>query len=59
MDARRREVVMTARDRVARYVKLVAPGVIERVAMRALKDEVRPGAPPPHPPSPRGGGSQA
>jgi short-subunit dehydrogenase len=59
MDARRREVVMTARDRVARYVKLVAPGVIERVAMRALKDEVRPGAPPSPPPSPSGEGSKA
>jgi short-subunit dehydrogenase len=42
MDARRREVVMTARDRFGRFVKLLAPGVIENIALSALKDEARP-----------------
>jgi short-subunit dehydrogenase len=42
MNRRKREVVMTARGKLGRFVKLVAPGVIENVALAALKDEVRP-----------------
>lgn len=42
MQARRREVVMTARGKVGRFVKLLAPGAIERVALAALKDEAKP-----------------
>jgi short-subunit dehydrogenase len=42
MNRRRREVVMTAKGRLGRFVKLIAPGLIENVALTALKDEVRP-----------------
>lgn len=39
---RRREVVMTAKGRLGRFVKLLAPGVVERMALAALKASVRP-----------------
>jgi short-subunit dehydrogenase len=42
MNRREREVVMTARGKLGRFVKLVAPGVIENIALAALKDDVRP-----------------
>lgn len=42
MDRRRREVVMTAQGKVGRFVKLLAPALVERVALSKLKDEVRP-----------------
>ena len=42
MDRRRREVVMTARGKVGRFVKLVAPGLVEKMALAALKDSARP-----------------
>ena len=42
MDARRREVVMTARGKMGRFVKLVAPGVVEKIALAALNAEARP-----------------
>jgi len=42
MDRGKREVVMTARGRLGRLVKLVAPGVVENMALAALKDEVKP-----------------
>jgi short-subunit dehydrogenase len=42
MNARKREVVMTAQGKLGRFVKLFAPGAIERAALRALKDDVRP-----------------
>lgn len=42
MERRRREVVMTAKGRLGRWLKLLAPGLVERMAMAALKDEVRP-----------------
>jgi NAD(P)-dependent dehydrogenase (short-subunit alcohol dehydrogenase family) len=42
MRRRRREVVMTAKGKFARLLKLVAPGLVERVALAALKDDVRP-----------------
>ena len=42
LDARRREVVMTARGKMGRFVKLIAPGVIEKMALAALKVEARP-----------------
>jgi short-subunit dehydrogenase len=42
MQQRRREVVMTAKARLARFVKLVAPGKVEDLALAALKDEVKP-----------------
>jgi len=42
MTARKREVVMTARGKVGRFMKLLAPGVVENMALAALKDEVKP-----------------
>jgi NAD(P)-dependent dehydrogenase (short-subunit alcohol dehydrogenase family) len=42
MERRRREVVMTARGKLGRFMKLLAPGLVEKMALAALKDEVRP-----------------
>lgn len=42
MTARRREVVMTTRGKLGRFVKLLAPGVVEKAALAALKVETRP-----------------
>jgi short-subunit dehydrogenase len=42
MNRRRREVVMTAKGKLGRIMKLLAPGLVERMAMAALKDEVKP-----------------
>jgi short-subunit dehydrogenase len=42
MNGREREVVMTARGKLGRFMKLVAPGLIENMALAALKDDVRP-----------------
>ena len=39
---RKREVVMTARGKMGRFMKLIAPGVVENMALAALKDDVRP-----------------
>lgn len=41
-DARQRELVMTAKGRLGRLLKLLAPGVVENMALAALKDEVKP-----------------
>lgn len=42
MNARRREVVMTAKGKIGRFLKLLAPGVIENMALAAVKDEAKP-----------------
>lgn len=42
MDRRDREVVMTARGKLGRFMKLIAPGMVENMALAALKDEVKP-----------------
>jgi NAD(P)-dependent dehydrogenase (short-subunit alcohol dehydrogenase family) len=42
MEKRKREVVMTAKGKLGRLLKLLAPGLVERMAMAALKDDVRP-----------------
>ncbi|MYN20187.1 SDR family oxidoreductase [Rugamonas sp. FT107W] len=42
MQARRREVVMSAKGKLGRWMKLIAPGLVERMALAALKDEVKP-----------------
>jgi short-subunit dehydrogenase len=42
MNARRREVVMTLKGKAGRYLKLLAPGLVERMALAALKDDVKP-----------------
>ncbi|MBA4094425.1 MAG: short chain dehydrogenase [Candidatus Accumulibacter sp.] len=42
MNARKREVVMTAKGKLGRFLKLLAPGVVEKIALAALKDDVKP-----------------
>lgn len=42
MERRQREVVMTAKGKLGRFLKLLAPGVVENMALKVLKDEARP-----------------
>lgn len=42
MQRRQREVVMTAKGKLGRFIKLLAPGLVESMALAALKDEVKP-----------------
>ena len=42
MERRQREVVMTGKGKLGRFIKLVAPGLVENMALAALKDEVKP-----------------
>jgi len=42
MEERQREVVMSFKGRLGRFMKLIAPGLVENMALAALKDEVRP-----------------
>jgi short-subunit dehydrogenase len=42
MNRRKREVVMTARGKLGRFVKLLAPGFVESMALAALADEAKP-----------------
>ncbi|MBI2768772.1 MAG: SDR family oxidoreductase [Burkholderiales bacterium] len=42
MQGRRREVVMTAQGKLGRFMKLLAPGLVENMALAALKDDVKP-----------------
>ena len=42
MERRQRDIVMTAKGKIGRFLKLLAPGVVDRMALRALKEEVRP-----------------
>jgi short-subunit dehydrogenase len=42
MDRRQREIVMTARGKLGRFAKLIVPGIVEKVALAALKEDVRP-----------------
>lgn len=42
MERREREVVMTAKGKLGRWLKLLAPGKVEDMALAALKQEVRP-----------------
>jgi short-subunit dehydrogenase len=42
MDRRRREVVMTAKGKLGRFIKLLAPGLVERMALAALKNDAKP-----------------
>lgn len=42
MQARKREVVMTSKGKLGRFLKLLAPGVVENMALAALKDDVKP-----------------
>ena len=42
MENRRRDVVMSAKGKVGRWLKLLVPGLVEKMALAALKQEVRP-----------------
>ncbi len=42
MEARRREVVMSFRGKLGRFMKLIAPGRVEAMALAAVKDEAKP-----------------
>lgn len=42
MQKRQREVVMTPQGKLGRFLKLLLPGVVERMALAALKDGVKP-----------------
>jgi short-subunit dehydrogenase len=37
IDRRQRELVMTARGKVGMFLKLVAPGLVDRIALRAIR----------------------
>lgn len=42
MNARQREVVMTAKGKLGRFLKLLAPGLVEKMALAALSNERKP-----------------
>ena len=42
MAGRKREVVMTGKARMGRFARLIVPGMVENMALAALKDDVRP-----------------
>jgi short-subunit dehydrogenase len=42
MERRRREVVMTRKGKLGRLLKLLVPGLVEKMALAALKDHARP-----------------
>ena len=42
IDRRERDVIMTARAKLGMWVKLVAPRVVDRVALRAVRERNRP-----------------
>jgi hypothetical protein len=39
IERRDRELVMTARARVGMFLKLVAPGLVDRIALRAMREK--------------------
>lgn len=42
MDRRQREVVMTGKGKLGRFMKLIAPGLVEDMALAALKNDMKP-----------------
>jgi short-subunit dehydrogenase len=44
MQQRKREVVMTGKGKLGRFLKLILPGTVEKMALAALKDDVKPKA---------------
>ncbi|WP_286744497.1 SDR family oxidoreductase [Aquabacterium sp. UBA2148] len=42
IEQRRREVLMSAKGRLARWLKLIAPGLVDQMALKALKQDARP-----------------
>jgi len=41
-EARSRDIVMTAKGRLGRWIKLLAPGVVDKLALKALNQHARP-----------------
>jgi short-subunit dehydrogenase len=44
MEQRQREVVMTAQGKIGRFIKLISPGTVEKMALAAVKDDAKPKA---------------
>jgi NADP-dependent 3-hydroxy acid dehydrogenase YdfG len=42
MNSRNREVVMTGKGKLGRWLKLIAPGMLEKIALNAVKKEFQP-----------------
>ncbi|WP_312516065.1 SDR family oxidoreductase [Massilia sp.] len=42
LDRRQREVVMTVQGKLGRWLRLIAPGMVDRIALNAVKDDLRP-----------------
>jgi short-subunit dehydrogenase len=42
MNSRKREVVMTGKGKLGRWLKLMAPGMVEKMALKAVKTEFQP-----------------
>jgi hypothetical protein len=42
MNARKREVVMTAKGKLGRFLKLIMPGKVEDMALAAVADGQKP-----------------
>ncbi|MES2899922.1 MAG: SDR family oxidoreductase [Pseudomonadota bacterium] len=42
MERRKREVVMTAKGKLGRFLKLIAPGLVEHLALRAVSEDHKP-----------------
>ena len=42
VQARKREVLMTRQMRLGRWLKLIAPALVDRMALKAIKLEFRP-----------------
>lgn len=42
VERRQREVLMSAKGRLARWLKLIAPALVDRMALQALKHDARP-----------------
>ncbi|GAB2869277.1 SDR family oxidoreductase [Pseudoduganella ginsengisoli] len=42
MEHRKREVVMSAKGKLGRWMKLIAPGLVENMALKAVSEEHRP-----------------
>lgn len=40
--SRKREIVMSAKGKLGRWLKLIAPGLVDRIALKALRADVRP-----------------
>lgn len=42
LNARQRDIVMSAKGKLSRWMKLIAPRLVDQLALKALKSEVRP-----------------